>query len=175
MKRINHNKKYIKLDKIWREIINKIPVTDNMDEFLLMKFLVTQQLKIPILKKHPLIYGWEFPLHPQKTNIGKIDLLFHDGRECFLIVETKHINNSIGRTARTRRNRARKEVVTQAEWKKDEFMRIYQKEYVECVSFTNETLEWEYKELNNIYRDFVKSEKEKVMEFYNFKGLMIYF
>jgi len=121
---------YENLDKIWREIIIKMSITQNMNEFILMKFLVTHQNEFEVFTEYPYILGWEFPLGPEQSHFQKFDLIFHDGKENYPIVETKYIKRSGGRTARTRRRHQRKKGGVQANDAAIAFVEHYNKENV---------------------------------------------
>ena len=84
------NLKYQRLNSLWREIINKIPVIDNMEEFLIIKYLVQNGENLPIISQFPFVYGYHFPLDP-KYPVGKIELLLTDGNKNFLAIKVNFI------------------------------------------------------------------------------------
>lgn len=105
---ISMTKQLKKLDQIWRHIIFTLPVVDNMNEFLITKFLLKFQKKIDPLNKYPYIFGYEYPLDPAQSDKGKIDLIMVNNDDKYLITEVKYISDRNGPTARKKRNTQKK-------------------------------------------------------------------
>lgn len=72
LKRTNQ-KEYKLLDKRWREIIFSLPITDNINEWLLVKFLLQYQDQIAPLEEYPYVFAYEFPLNPERSQEGNIE------------------------------------------------------------------------------------------------------
>lgn len=156
---------YINLDRIWRDIINTIPIIDNMNEFLIIKFLVQNQEKIPIINRYPYIYGWEFPIDPKYSNLEKVDLILTDGKKSFLVIKAKYIDYTPENTTK-QRNKLRKETINLAVKFADKFKRIHPGYSVEPLSITNDDFEIDYKDLYQDYKTFALEEWGKFSKTY---------
>ncbi|MFW9854688.1 MAG: hypothetical protein ACFFFG_06490 [Candidatus Thorarchaeota archaeon] len=156
------------MDNVWREVIFKIPIVDNINEFLLTKFLLTYQSQIDPLDKFPFIFAYEFPLHPEMTNVGKIDLILVDPNEKslhFLIVEIKYLQTKSGKTSRTSRTKKRRKVEEQADLYTKQFALLFPNAQINAVYFTNENI-YSRKRLSHLYEEYIKAEWEKIYSSY---------
>lgn len=141
---------------------------DNINEFLLTKFLLTYQKQIDPLDKFPFIFAYEFPLHPEMTNVGKIDLILVDPQDNiprFLIVEVKYLQMKSGKTSRTSRTKKRRKVEEQADLYTKQFALLFPKAQIDAVCFTNENI-YAQKGLSTIYEEYILSEWEKIYTVY---------
>lgn len=98
-------------DKVFRNFIQGC-TWDRGEEFGLVRDLLSLNCKL--MAKLPYIYDYEWEVVPGHSNQGKGDLVLTDGRDSYLIVEMKWLTEASGKTARTKRNKSRKDVVTQA-------------------------------------------------------------
>ncbi len=151
------------LDRRWRDIIDVLPVSNNMDEFLLVRFLVNHMHMFSQLERFPYIYAWEFPIDPRHTDQGVVDLIFWDGRSSALVVEVKSISDDSGRTAKTRRTKHRRDVQKQARDFATQFKRSHPTMDVGCWWFTNESLP---ADLSLELSAFLKKEWQLIEKFY---------
>ena len=127
-------------DRVWRNIITTIPIVDNMNEFLILKFLIIHQSEIDPIKDYPFIFGWEFPFDPILSNLGKVDLILTDGQSKYLIVEVKHITETAGKNACAKRNKSRSKVRAQAKEYGKRFQNQHPDFEVRAKVFTNEII-----------------------------------
>ncbi|MHA1124885.1 MAG: hypothetical protein ACTSO7_06555 [Candidatus Heimdallarchaeota archaeon] len=112
------NKELQKYDKqVRKEIYLRVqrPVDE---ETVLMSFIVSHQKHIPTLCDFPYLLEFEYEIIPGKSNLGRGDLLFSDGENNFLIVETKYLKKKTtgktknkNTTRRKQRRKAEKQVI----------------------------------------------------------------
>ncbi len=69
-----------------------------------------------LLPNYPFVVMHEWEVEEGRSQYGQGDLVFTDGRGQFAVVEVKYLPEHSGRTARTKRTKARKEVRAQARW-----------------------------------------------------------
>ena len=147
---------YSALDRTWRDIITTIPMVDNMPEFLILKYIVLHPEVWPRYREYPLIFAWELPLDPQRTDAGKVDLVLTDGQGKFLLVEVKYISPKPGKTARTKRNKNRKKGAEQASSFKTQFQQLHPEWHVDAETVTNDQI-W-----SEAYEQFVTAEWTRI-------------
>ncbi len=135
---VNH-KRAVKLHNRWRTVLQSLPVTDNMNEYILQKFVALNARQF-FEGRYPYIYGWELPLDPRDTSRGSCDLVLWDGKQAAVVVEIKYITDNSGKTAKARRCRMRGEVRKQAVQNARIFASQHPELDVSCVSITNEDL-----------------------------------
>ncbi|MBN1328581.1 MAG: hypothetical protein JXA54_03820 [Candidatus Heimdallarchaeota archaeon] len=100
-------KELLKYDKQVRsEVLNRSQRPCD-GETVLMAFINKYQQEFPVLAKYPYLLEFEYDVIPGRTDIGHGDLIFADGKNAFLIVETKYLTESSGKTACATRNRQR--------------------------------------------------------------------
>ena len=157
-----------KLDQRWRTVINTIPVTDNMDEFLIVKFLVQNQDLFPDLAECPLIFAWEYPFDPRETRLGQADLIFWNGVDRAVVIEVKFISSAPGSTASTRRTRHRGKVQEQSYTYAQKFQEIHPEFEIKRLGLTNELLD-RGGEASQIYRDFAAREWATLKAIYDYR------
>lgn len=156
------------LDSKWREIIFSLPIVDNIHEFLLLKFVLTYQKQIEGISAYPYIFAYEFPLDPELTGEGKIDLILaniNDGKIQFKVVEFKYLQMSTGPTSSTSRRRKRRKVEEQSFLNAQRFKRLYKEAEVTGTYFTNES-SFMLRDLT--YLEYIESESQKIQEVYPF-------
>ena len=158
--------KHIKLDKIWREIINSIPITYNMEEFFIIKYIIKNQEKFSIIDKYPYIYGYNFPLDPRYPETGKIDLILTDGNNHFLAIKVKFFGKISDDAEEKKRKRERKELGKQTATFADKFKAAHPDHIVDSLEISDESFETDYKDFYLDYKNFVDAEWEKVSEIY---------
>ncbi len=129
----------VKLDNRWRTVLQSLPVTDNMNEYILQKF-VALNARLFFEDRYPYIYGWELPLDPRDTSRGSCDLVLWDGKQAAAVVEIKYLTDNSGKTAQARRCRMRGEVRKQAVQNARIFASLHPELHVNCASITNEDL-----------------------------------
>jgi Holliday junction resolvase-like predicted endonuclease len=70
---------------------------------------------------YPYLHKHEWEVRPGRPQYGRGDLLFTDGKNSYLIVECKYINQYTGKTARSARRNRRKKVEQQARFYAEKF------------------------------------------------------
>ncbi|HMF32954.1 MAG TPA: hypothetical protein VKK79_16140, partial [Candidatus Lokiarchaeia archaeon] len=144
----------VKLDHRWRNALQSLPVADNMNEYILQKF-VALNARLFFENKYPFIYGWELPLDPRNTSQGSCDLVLWDGDRAVIVVEIKYFNSNSGKQACTKRNQKRNKVRDQATQNARIFANLHPEMNVEYTSITNEDLRTgPYRELRVQYEKF---------------------
>lgn len=88
----------------------------------------------------PYVHLHEWEVVPGRSQFGKGDLVFTDGKDSYLIVECKYINHDSGKTARARRRNKRRKVEYQAKMYAENFLRHRQPgaKSISFVPITNE-------------------------------------
>jgi len=114
------------------------------DETLLTAFFVRYQTKISPINKYPYLYKYEYEVVSGRSDFGKGDLIFTDGKNGFCIAEVKHLNNDSGRNARARRNTKRRYVRYQARYYKSWFQGKHPEENIESCYLTNDLFKRNY-------------------------------
>ncbi len=140
-------KRAVKLHNRWRTVLQSLPVTDNMNEYILQKFVALNARQF-FEGRYPYIYGWELPLDPRDTSRGSCDLVLWDGKQAAMVVEIKYITDNSGKTAQVRRCKMRGKVREQAVLNARILGSMHPELDVECISITNEDL------LFGPYQDF---------------------
>ncbi|PWI47109.1 hypothetical protein CEE45_13310 [Candidatus Heimdallarchaeota archaeon B3_Heim] len=159
---------YRKLDRRWREIIYKIPIVDNINEFILIKFLLHFQTQIKQIQKFPFVFAYEFPIDPEMSNKGKLDLILVNqdkNRVEYLIVEVKYLQNRTGPTSRESRRRKRRKVEQQSSINRIKFQALFPKAIVNSIFITNESFS-QVRNLHQEYGDFAEKEWQKIYNIY---------
>ncbi|MFX1450520.1 MAG: hypothetical protein ACFFCM_06745 [Promethearchaeota archaeon] len=157
---------YIRLDKLWREVINSIPITSNVEEFFLIKFIIQKQEKFPIINKYSYIYGYNFPLDPRYPETGKIDLMLADGNNHFLAIKVKFFGKISADTEEKKRKKERNELGKQAATFANKFKAAHPDHIVDSLEISDESFELEYKDFYLDYKNFVDAEWKKVLDLY---------
>jgi len=137
-----------------------------MNEFFIIKFLVANQDKFPIINKYPYIFGLYFPLDPKFENVEKIELLITDGENNFLAIKVKYFDKSI-EVSDKKRKKQNDELFKQASLFADKFKAKHPSYSVDPLIFTNESFEIDYKNLYMEFMYFLEEEWKKVMENYS--------
>ncbi len=154
------------LDRRWREIIENIPITANMGEFLIMKFLVQNQTKLSIINQYPYIYGYNFPLDPRYPEIGKIDLLLVDSNMNFLAIKIKYFGGSSGSNEEKNRKKERNEIDNQASTFAKKFKAAHPDYIIDSLLISDESFELDYKDFYIDFKNFMDVEWKKALEIY---------
>ncbi len=90
----------------------------------------------------PLLYDYEWEVHPGRSDGGRGDLVFTDGIGNFAVVEAKYIDTSrTGATVRAKRTESRSKVREQARAYADALRRVLPDEVrtVRAFALTNES------------------------------------
>lgn len=99
-------------DRILRAYFDGKDWDDNDEYKLKREFVLNSRAEMP---DFPFVVDDEWEVVPGKTNGGRGDLVFTDGRGAWAVVEVKFIDNGrTGATARTKRKNSRNKVVDQA-------------------------------------------------------------
>ncbi|MGC9778601.1 MAG: hypothetical protein HZR80_05110 [Candidatus Heimdallarchaeota archaeon] len=85
-------------------------------ETVLMAFIVKHQNAFPKLVNYPYLLEFEYDVIPRRTDKGRGDLIFTDGKSNYLIVETKFLTEKTGRNPRNanRKRKRKRDVEKQA-------------------------------------------------------------
>jgi len=127
---------------------NAVKRYPNDEEKVLQLHLVDSQL----LENFPYLVLWEWDVVPDRSDLGKGDLVFTNGCGVYAVIETKYINrNARGKTGRSRRTNNRKVVIKQANKYRsyvpnffDDVMMVY------GATYTNEdSLKWIFGDVYN--------------------------
>ncbi|MHA1384820.1 MAG: hypothetical protein ACTSR3_13805 [Candidatus Helarchaeota archaeon] len=140
-----------RLDQIWRAIIDNLPIIENINEFFIIKYLVQNQNKFPMISKYPYVFGFNFPLDPKFKDIEKIDLIFTDGEKNFLAIKVKYFDKSLD-ISEKKRKKQNEELYKLASIFADKFKAKHPSYNIDPMIFTNESFEIDYK---NLYMDFI--------------------
>ena len=109
-----NEKELKKYDKHVRQEIHYRSQRPCDGETVLMAFIVKHQNEFSELVNYPYLLEFEYDVIPGRTDIGRGDLIFTDGVNNYLILETKFLTESTGDTARTARRKQRRRVEEQA-------------------------------------------------------------
>lgn len=156
------------LNRKWREIIFSLPIVDNIHEFLLLKYVLTNQDEFEEIKGYPFVFAYEFPKNPERSQDGKMDLILANIENDivnFKIVEFKYLPIGTGATTRTSRRKKRREVEEQTDKYTKHFQSLFKESQVTGVFFTNED---DLIKLNKKYISFLLTETEKINKLYPF-------
>lgn len=156
------------LDTIWRNIIFTLPIVDNINEFLIMQFLLQYQQQIEPLNQYPYVYAYECPLNPYESGAGKIDLVFTSQAGDFLITEVKYLSDTSGPTARVKRRKSRRKVEEQAGHYEFVYKHLYPDKTVASCYFTNDDFGWSGKltHLRDEYTSYRQEQLETIATIY---------
>ncbi len=100
----------IQKDQKLRRIIRDIGCIEQTESEIIYDIITKNLFKYT----YPYLYEYEWEVVPNRPQKGKGDLVFTDGKQSFLIVECKYINQNSGKTARIVRRNKRRKVERQA-------------------------------------------------------------
>ena len=156
------------IDEKWRKVIFSLPIVDNIHEFILLKFTLLNQKEIKEISDYPYIFGYEFPINPEISGAGNIDLILAKMEELkpsFKVVEFKYLQISSGSNSRVSRRKKRRKLEEQALMNTIELKKIFEDYEVTFSYFTNENLVT-YGE--KTFKRFLLEEWEKIITIYPF-------
>lgn len=120
-------------DRVIRDYING-RIWDTNREFALVRKLVGEGH--PKLADFPLIHDYEWEVECGRTDLGRGDLVYTDGKGNFAVVEVKFIDISrSGSTARVKRTKSRTQVRNQAFVYADAFLKMPGKDVITVRAF----------------------------------------